>query len=302
MYHFNFKKILFVGLFFLFSDAAIEASSLKKVRRSVARLQMELLELKEKSSKIAAQQMAILEPQNEKIESLTKENLALSKKLKDLSLKFLLLEEKLEKYQKESSTEQLSELNDLATVLALVTVGEISAIEPLVLDLINKEDNNLKEDLLVLLLAETQKNQGFIEKSLSYYVLLMSEYSESPYMSRAIFEASELLGQMGHTEQQNSMLEALKDSEGTYGILARKKLGIEEPAENKETVVNEDDQKETVVNEDDQKETVVNEDNQQETVVNEDIQQETDVNEDNQQETDGNEDDQQETDDNEDDY
>ena len=81
MYHFNFKKILFVGLFFLFSDAAIEASSLKKVRRSVARLQMELLELKEKSSKIAAQQMAILEPQNEKIESLTKENLALSKKV-----------------------------------------------------------------------------------------------------------------------------------------------------------------------------------------------------------------------------
>ena len=260
MYHFNFKKILFVGLFFLFSDAAIEASSLKKVRRSVARLQMELLELKEESSKIAAQQMAILEPQNEKIESLTKENLELSKKLKDLSLKFLLLEEKLEKYQKESSTEQLSELNDLATVLALVTVGEISAIEPLVLDLINKEGNNLKDDLLILLLAETQKNQGFIEKSLSYYVLLMSEYSESPYMSRAIFEASELLGQMGHTDQQNSMLEALKDSEGTYGILARKKLGIEEPAEIKETVVNEDNQQETDDNEDNQQETVVNED------------------------------------------
>ena len=69
---------------------------------------------------------------DEKIEFLTKENLELSKKLKDLALKFLLLEEKLEKYQKESSTEQLSELNDLATVLALVTVGEISAIEPLV--------------------------------------------------------------------------------------------------------------------------------------------------------------------------
>ena len=100
-------------------------------------------------------------------------------------------------------------MNDLATVLALVTVGEISAIEPLVLDLINKEDNNLKEDLLILLLAETQKNQGLVEKSLSYYVLLMSEYSESPYMSRAIFEASELLGQLGHTEQQNSMLETL---------------------------------------------------------------------------------------------
>ena len=73
----------------------------------------------------------------------------------------------------------------------------------------------------------------------------MSEYSNSPYLSRAIFEASELLGQMGHTEQQNSMLEALKDSEGTYGILARKKLGIEEPVENKEIDDNEDNQQKT---------------------------------------------------------
>ena len=244
MYLFKIRKILFLGLFFLVSNIAVEASSLKKVRRTVARLQMELLEMKENSSKIAGQQMAILEPQNEKIDFLTKENLELSKKLKDLELKFLILEEKLEKYQKESSTEQLSELNDLATVLALVTVGEISAIEPLILELINK-GNNLKEDLLILLLAETQKSQGFIEKSLSYYVLLLSEYEKSPYLNRAIFEASELLGKMGHTAEQTSMLEALKDSEGAYGILARKKLGIEEPVENKEIDDNEDNQQKT---------------------------------------------------------
>ena len=260
MYFFKFKKILFVGLFFLVTDIAVEASSLKKVRRTVARLQMELLELKEKSSKTAGQQMAILEPQNEKIEFLTKENLELTEKLKKLELKFLLLEEKLEKYQKESSTEQLSELNDLTTVLALVTVGEISAIEDLVLDLINKEDNNLKEDLLILLLAETQKNQGFIEKSLSYYFLLVSEYSESPYLNKALFEASELLGQMGQSEQQTVMLEALKDSKGTYGVLARQKLGIEEPAENKDTDDNEGDLQDTDNNEDDQQDTDDNED------------------------------------------
>ena len=300
MYLFKIRKILFLGLFFLVSNTAVEASSLKKVRRSVARLQMELLEMKENSSKIAGQQMAILEPQNEKIETLTKENLELTKKLKYLELKFQLLEEKLEKYQKESSTEQLSELNELATVLALVTVGEISAIEPLVLDLINKEDNNLKEDLLILLLAETQKSQGFVEKSLSYYVLLMSEYSNSPYLSRAIFEASELLGQMGHTEQQNSMLETLKDSEGTYGTLARNKLGIDEPAENKDTDDNEDDQQGTDNNEDDQQGTDNNEDDQQETDDNEGDQQDTDDNEDDQQDTDDNEDDQQDNDDNED--
>ena len=241
MYTLIAKKTLILGLFFLFSNITVEAQSLKKVRRTVARLQMELLELKENSSKNASQQMAILEPQNEKIEFLTEENLELTKKLKDLELKFLLLEEKLEKYQKESSSEQLSELNDLATVLALVTVGEISAIEPLVLDLINKEDNNLKDDLLILLLAETQKSQGFIEKSLSYYVLLVSEYSESTYLNRAIFEASELLGQMGHNEQQTSMLEALKDNKGTYGVLARQKLGIEEPVKNGEIADNENE-------------------------------------------------------------
>ncbi|MCH2306651.1 MAG: MSCRAMM family adhesin SdrC, partial [SAR202 cluster bacterium] len=276
MYTLIVKKTLILGLFFLFSNFTVEAQSLKKVRRTVARLQMELLELKENSSKNASQQMAILEPQNEKIEFLTKENLELTKKLKDLELKFLLLEEKLENYQKESSTEQLSELNDLATVLALVTVGEISAIEPLVLELINKEDNNLKDDLLILLLAETQKNQGFIEKSLSYYVLLVSEYSESTYLNRAIFEASELLGQMGHTEQQTSMLEALKDSKGTYGVLARKKLGIEEPAEN------EDNQLDSDGDGDNQLDSDNDEDNQLDSDNDEDNQLDSDNDEDNQ--------------------
>ena len=128
MYLLKFKNILFIGLFFLVSNSAVEANDIKKVKRLIARMQMEMLELKEKSSNIAGKQMAILEPQNEKIEVLTKENLELTKKLKDLELKFLILEEKLEKYQKKSSTEQLSELNELATVLALVTVGEISGL------------------------------------------------------------------------------------------------------------------------------------------------------------------------------
>ena len=117
----------------------------------------------------------------------------------------------------------------------MLSVGEISSIEPLVLELIN-QGNNLNQDLLILLLAETQKTQGFVEQSLSYYVLLVSEYPKSRYLNRAIFEASELLGEMGHTEDQKNMLEALKDNEGTYGILARKKLGIEEPVKVEEKI------------------------------------------------------------------
>ena len=38
------------------------------------------------------------------------------------------------------------------------------------------------------------------------------------------------------------MLEALKDNKGTYGVLARKKLGMEEPVENGDTAENEDNQ------------------------------------------------------------
>ena len=301
MYPFIIKKTLILGLFFLVSNFAAEAQSIKKVRRTVARLQLELLELKENSSKNASQQMAILEPQNEKIEFLTNENLELTKKIKDLELKFLLLEEKLEKYQKKSSTEQLSELNDLATVLALVTVGEISAIEPLVLDLINKEDNNLKEDLLILLLAETQKSQGFIEKSLSYYVLLASEYSESPYLSRAIFEASELLGQMGHNEQQTTMLEALKDNKGSYGVLARQKLGIEEPNENEDTSDDEYNQLDNEEENDQQLDT--NDEDDQQLDINDEDDQQLDTNDEDDQQLDTNDEDDQQLDtDDEDDY
>ena len=305
MYSLNFKAILTIGLFFLVSNFAIGASDIKKVKRLVARLQMEVMQLKEKSSNIAGEQMAILEPQNEKIEFLTNENLELSKKLKDLELKFLILEEKLEKYQKESSTEQLSELNDLATVLALLSVGEISSIEPLVLELINK-GNNLKEDLLILLLAETQKSQGFIEQSLSYYVLLVSDYPKSPYLNRAIFEASELLGKMGLTKEQNSMLEALKESEGTYGVLARKKLGIKEPVETlddteveevpQQTTGNDDNQQEVVESEDVQQESAGNDDSQQEVVESEDVQQESTGNDGSPQETTGNVDNQADSD------
>ena len=75
-----------------------------------------------------------------------------------------------------------------------------------------------------MLLAETQKKQGFLEQGLGYYGALISDYPDSIYLNRAIFEASELLGKLGHTEEQTSMLSVLKDSDGPYGEQARKKL------------------------------------------------------------------------------
>ena len=167
--------------------------------------------------------MALLEPQNAKIKILEENNQKLTEIIRSLELKISLLDERLEKYESKSSSAQLSELNQLATVFALVSVGEVNNVEPLVLELVNKGDN-VQKDLLILLLAETQKNQGLIEQSLGYYGALISDYPQSPYLNRAIFEASELLGKLGHTEEQMSMLQALKESDGAYGEQARKKL------------------------------------------------------------------------------
>ena len=204
-------------------SAVVGANDLKKVKRLVARLQLELLQIKENSSKGAKEQLALLEPQNAKIKILEENNQKLTEIIRSLELKISLLDERLEKYESKSSSAQLSELNQLATVFALVSVGEVNNVEPLVLELVNKGDN-VQKDLLILLLAETQKNQGLIEQSLGYYGALISDYPQSPYLNRAIFEASELLGKLGHTEEQMSMLQALKESDGAYGEQAREKL------------------------------------------------------------------------------
>ena len=215
--------IMAVVMISLSPSAVVGANDLKKVKRLVARLQLELLQIKENSSKGAKEQLALLEPQNAKIKILEENNQKLTEIIRSLELKISLLDERLEKYESKSSSAQLSELNQLATVFALVSVGEVNNVEPLVLELVNKGDN-VQKDLLILLLAETQKNQGLIEQSLGYYGALISDYPQSPYLNRAIFEASELLGKLGHTEEQMSMLQALKESDGAYGEQARKKL------------------------------------------------------------------------------
>ena len=224
--------ILAVGLFFFTSPLIAQTSDIKKVKLLVAYLQLQLMQVQEKLSEKENEQLALLELHKAKIETLTKSNLELAETLGILKFNILVLEEKLEEYQSKSSSSQFSELNQFATILALASVGETSTLEALVLELINK-GNNLQKDLLILLLAETQKNHGLLELSLSYYGALISDYPNSPYRSRSIFEASELLGKLGQDEEQKSLLLALKESEDPYGEMAREKichqLYIEDP-------------------------------------------------------------------------
>ena len=214
--------IIFIVLAFG-SSSVIGAEDIKKVKRLVARLQLELSQVKEQFSKSAGKELAILEPLNAKFERLEETNKILTEKINSLKLDISLLDEKLQKYQSKSNSAQLSELYQLATVFALYSVGDTNSIEPLVLELVNT-GNNVQKDLLLLLLAETQKKQGFLEQGLGYYGALISDYPESIYLNRAIFEASELLGKLGHSEEQMSMLLLLKEIDGIYGELARKNL------------------------------------------------------------------------------
>ena len=217
------KAITLIIVLALGSSSVSGADDIKKVKRLVARLQLDLSQVKEQISKSSSTELALIEPLNAKIERLEETNRVLTEKINSLKLDISLLDENLQKYESKSKSAQLSELYQLATVFALYSVGDTSSIEPLVLELVNT-GNNVQKDLLLLLLAETQKKQGFLEQGLGYYGALISDYPDSIYLNRAVFEASELLGKLGHSEEQMSMLQALKDSDGTYGDLARKRL------------------------------------------------------------------------------
>tara|TARA_B110000967_G_scaffold66143_1_gene68361 strand:+ start:1221 stop:1919 length:699 start_codon:yes stop_codon:yes gene_type:complete len=217
------KSITIIIVLALGSSSVSGADDIKKVKRLIARLQLDLSQVKEQISKSASTELALIEPLNAKIERLEETNRVLTEKINSLKLDISLLDENLQKYKSKSKSAQLSELYQLATVFALYSVGDTSSIEPLVLELVNT-GNNVQKDLLLLLLAETQKKQGFLEQGLGYYGALISDYPDSIYLNRAVFEASELLGKLGHSEEQMSMLQALKDSDGTYGDLARKRL------------------------------------------------------------------------------
>jgi hypothetical protein len=205
------------------SSSVSGAEDIKKIKRLVARLQLDLSQVKEQFSESVGKELALLEPLNAKLERLEETNIILTEKINSLKLDISLLEEKLRKYQSNSNSAQLSELHQLSTVFALYSVGDTNSIEPLILELVNK-GNNVQKDLLLLLLAETQKKQGFLEQGLGYYGALISDYPDSIYLNRAIFEASELLGKLGHSEEQMSMLLLLKEIDGIYGELARKNL------------------------------------------------------------------------------
>ena len=45
---------------------------------------------------------------------------------------------------------------------------------------------------------------------------MISDYPESDFLNKAIFEASELLGQLDQSDQQMALLESLSESKGIW--------------------------------------------------------------------------------------
>ena len=105
----------------------------------------------------------------------------------------------------------------------LAEFGDSSSLEEQLLEMLN-EGSNLPSDQLILMLAESHKRRGALEESLGFYGLMISDYPESDFLNKAIFEASELLGQLDQSDQQMALLESLSESKGEYGEKAREKL------------------------------------------------------------------------------
>ena len=87
------KAITIIIVLALGSSSVSGADDIKKVKRLVARLQLDLSQVKEQISKSASTELALIEPLNAKIERLEETNRVLTEKINSLKLDISLLDE-----------------------------------------------------------------------------------------------------------------------------------------------------------------------------------------------------------------
>ena len=147
----------------------------------------------------------------------------MQEKVKTLETELALSKQQIEEMHASSSKAQFNELSLLVSSLMLAEFGDSSSLEEQLLEMLN-EGSNLPPDQLILMLAESHKRRGALEESLGFYGLLISDYPESDFLNKAIFDASELLGELDQSDQQLALLESLSESKGEYGEKARERL------------------------------------------------------------------------------
>ena len=214
---------LFLGLIYPFSLLGQSADQVKQLQKALIKMQLEMEEYQGELQDQFSEQRQLLEQAQSEIERLSRENKELQEKVFSLETEQAVSKQSLDELSASSSTAQFDELSLLVSSLMLAEFGDSSSLEEQLIEMLN-EGSNLPADQLILMLAESHKRRGALEESPGFYGLMISDYPESDFLNKAIFEASELLGQLDQSDQQMALLESLSESKGEYGEKARKKL------------------------------------------------------------------------------
>ena len=218
-----FYCILFLGLIYPCSLVGQSTDQVKQLQKALIKMQLEMEEYQGELQDQFSEQRQLLEQAQSEIERLSRENKELQEKVFSLETEQAVSKQSIEELRASSSTAQFDELSLLVSSLMLAEFGDSSSLEEQLLEMLN-EGSNLPADQLILMLAESHKRRGALEESLGFYGLMISDYPESDFLNKAIFEASELLGQLDQSDQQMALLESLSESKGEYGEKAREKL------------------------------------------------------------------------------
>jgi hypothetical protein len=222
-------KLLFLWLLLLisgFAAAQEEDDVVAQFRRTVFKLQQEMLELKDTLDRQTKELQAQKEGLSLEVERLNAENQKYRKQLLEMDSQLLQMEDKIAASSLTKLGSELRNLSNFHQAVVLDSMEQLDQSEKLILDIINQPQTNLPKDLLILFLAQQKKRHQRFEESISYYSTLLSEFFGSPYFTQAIFEMSDALAAMGNTDQQITLLAQLASLSDTdpFSIKAVAKL------------------------------------------------------------------------------
>lgn len=206
--------------------SAEDSAQLGRLKKRILKLQIETQRIKSELGSLTEKWTEQRERNDSVIAALTSQNEQLSKKVAEVVRKNEILEENLDAYRAQSAATKVAELEKVVFALLLEAIGEPQKAEASVLALITEGGEELPKDLLILFLADQRKRSGELEKSLGYLGALVSDFPESPYVPRSIFEMSELLGQLGKTKEQRTLLRQLALGDGADEYVKKAKEGL----------------------------------------------------------------------------
>jgi len=208
------------------AKASDPSKRIRKIGQSLFELQQSYLELKEDYENQKKQWKAQQEKFNLLITTLLTENNTTTKLIQSLRSQVEILEEQLESSQGLKLRKEIDDLNKLLNSIILVELQNELPAEKLILDIINNAESKISRDLLILYLAKQKQRVGDLEQSAGYYSTLVTEFPESPYVYRSIFEMSEIFGQWGKITEQITLLTQLsyENDQDLYVQKAKQKL------------------------------------------------------------------------------